>query len=69
LEPNYAMAWVSLGDLFKLEGKSADAREAYGKAQAVYLKWKDADRIDPVEKEMVSLPPETVAYLQKETAP
>lgn len=65
LEPNDAKAWVDLGNLLSKKGKDLEAHAAYRQALAVYDQWKDVDRIDPVEKEMVSLPPETLAALRK----
>ena len=65
LEPNDAKAWVDLGNLLIKQRSGEKAKEACRQALAVYEKWKDADRIDPVEKEMVSLPPETLTALRK----
>ncbi len=68
LEPNLAIGWVRLGELLKATGDSSGAKAAYAQALEVFRQWKDADRIDPVEKEMVSLPPQVLEYLGKETA-
>ncbi len=68
LEPNLAMGWVRLGSLFKETGDKSGAKQAYAQALEVFRQWKDADRVDPVEKEMVNLPPPVLEFLGKETA-
>jgi hypothetical protein len=69
LEPNYAKAWVNLGNLLQEKRELKEARADHLKALEVYNRWKDADRIDPIEKEMVSLPPPVLTFLQKEVGP
>ena len=68
LEPNYAAAWVNLGLLLKEKGDKSQAHSAFQTALGVYNQWKDAPRISELEREMVSLPPATVAFLEKEAA-
>jgi O-antigen ligase len=69
LEPNYAAAWVNLGSLEKeMENREA-ALSAFRKALEIHRRWKDEKRIAPVERELVSLAPETIAILEKETKP
>ena len=66
LEPNYAAAWVNAGLLLWEKGDKAGARSAFQTALGVYNQWKDAQRISDTEREMVNLPPATVAFLLKE---
>ncbi len=69
LEPNYASAWVNLGYCQKQNPATrAAARVAFKKALEIYGRWKDDDRMDPLEKQMVSLPPGSVPVLQKEVS-
>ena len=65
-EPNFAAALVNEGLLLKEKGENEKARTVFQKALEVYHKWKYADRIDPLEKQMVGLPPETVEFLSQE---
>ena len=65
LEPNYAAAWVNLGLLLREKGEKTQASSAFQTALKVYNQWKDAQRISDLEKEMVDLPPATVANLIK----
>lgn len=66
LEPNYAAAWVNLGLLLQEKGYKAGSHSAFLTALGVYDQWKDAQRISDTEREMVSLPPATVSFLEKE---
>jgi O-antigen ligase len=68
-EPNFAEAWVNAGLLLKEKGDQRQSRECFQTALGVYNQWKDADRIDPLEKQLVSLPPVTLEFLRKETVP
>jgi O-antigen ligase len=69
LEPNYAAVWVKLGLIWKQRGERAKAREFFQRALDVYDCWEDAERINPLERQMVSLPPDVVAFLRKEAKP
>ncbi|HEY5039126.1 MAG TPA: O-antigen ligase family protein [bacterium] len=68
LEPNYALAWVNAGNLLKEKGDNVEARQFFVKALEVYNQWKDAERIDLLEKQMVYLSPEVLVFLKKETS-
>ncbi|MGH7739147.1 MAG: hypothetical protein ACREL1_03275, partial [bacterium] len=69
LEPNYSSAWVDLGYCQKRDPSTRPlARESFRKALAVYDQWKGAERIAPLEKQMVALPPSVVSDLRKEVA-
>ncbi len=69
LEPNYASAWVNLGYCQKRNPATrAQAQDSFKKALEVYEQWKDDDQMDPLEKEMVSLPPALVLSLQREVS-
>jgi tetratricopeptide (TPR) repeat protein len=68
MEPNYAAAWVNAGLLLKAEGEKVQAREYFKKALGIYEQWKNEERIDPLEKQLVDLPPATLDFLKKETA-
>jgi len=72
LEPNFAAAWANLG-FSRLEkarrlkdGEEKRAKEDFKKALEIHEKWKDAERIDPLEMQMVSLSPEILDLLRKE---
>jgi len=67
-EPNFASAWFLEGKILEEKGEKAEAREAFQSALRVYDQWKGAGRIDPLEKRLVSLPPEAVEFLEKELA-
>lgn len=68
LEPNFASAWMELGICRQGLGE-ASAVNDYRKALEVYERWKDAERIDPLEKEMVSLNPQAIEFLEKASNP
>jgi tetratricopeptide (TPR) repeat protein len=69
LEPNYASAWVNLGYCQKENPATrAQAKASFERALAVYERWKDADRVDPLEKEMVWLPPGLILRLEHEVS-
>lgn len=69
MEPNFAAAWVRSGWLLKEKGERTDALYCFKKAWEVHERWKDASRIDPLETQLVSLPPEVVLSLTKELKP
>jgi O-antigen ligase len=68
-EPNYAAAWVNVGFLLKQRGDGAGSRQAFQKALEVHGQWKNAERIDDLERQMVFLSPETVERVQGELSP
>jgi len=69
LEPNYASAWVNLGYCQKQNPATRSAaRDSFKKALEVYGQWKDDGRMDPLEKQMVSLPPVMISALRKEVS-
>jgi hypothetical protein len=49
-------------------GEEKRAKEDFKKALEIHEKWKDAERIDPLEIQMVSLSPEILNLLRKESS-
>ncbi len=66
LEPRFAAAWINLGIVLKSENDFSGARAAFQQASDVESRWKNADRIDPLEKQLVSLPPQAMEFLRGE---
>ena len=66
LEPNFSVAWVRAGWLLKEKGQRAESLYCFRMAWEAHERWKDAQRIDPLEKDMVSLTPEVLGALAKE---
>ena len=73
LEPNFSSAWAYAGIcLRKKFGTSRDFRDEkeaqadFKTALGIYDRWKDAQRIDPLEVRLVGLDPEMAAFLEKE---
>ncbi|HVZ80673.1 MAG TPA: O-antigen ligase family protein, partial [bacterium] len=69
LEPNFAAAWMRSGWILKAKGERANARYCFRMALQAHERWKDAERIDPLEKELIALPPEALEGLARETRP
>ena len=68
IERYFPAAEVNAGIICREKGQEVNAREFFKDALEVYSQWKDADRIDPLEKQLVYLSPETVEFLKKELA-
>lgn len=66
LEPNYARAWMYLGLCLKERMMESPARWDFEKALRVHDHWKDTTRLDPLEKELISLNPKELEFLLKE---
>jgi O-antigen ligase len=68
LEPNFAAAWMELG-LCRQGLGEVNAKVDFRNAWDVYERWKDVERIDPLEKQLVSLNPQAVEFVKKASIP
>lgn len=55
LDPNYAAAWVALGDAHAGAGQTVEAKEAYQRALATPLGKKDQSLLYDVEQRLADL--------------
>ncbi len=66
LEPNFAAAWVNLGqdELRRLGPPKAQTDLYFKKALEIYDQWQNAPGLSPEERQLTDLPPQEVAWLR-----